>query len=201
MSGIWYPFKKLGTSPEDWEDLILTRLNENNEQQQQQVKGQVILKSKTGDETPLSINLGEKSSLVPCFFPVYYLHPDFSFGSQFWQNWGRPHIGVLSLNKKLKRPIFYFSYLFSICNMKPKCWPPSSVYSDLGGVQVSAQSDFLPGHSAKIDWSPSFLFEFITRVAYVAASSFTILSRHRVDAPLKVKLYLKTAGTLHSIHT
>jgi hypothetical protein len=47
-------------------------------------------KSKTGHETPMMTYFGERTSLVPSFFPVYCFHLDFSFSHQF-----SPQIGVI----------------------------------------------------------------------------------------------------------
>jgi hypothetical protein len=47
------------------------------------VQVQVRHKTKTGGETPLRTNLGEKTVFVSCLFRVYCFHPDFSFLYQF----------------------------------------------------------------------------------------------------------------------
>jgi hypothetical protein len=41
-----------------------------------------------GEKTQMRTNLGERTSLVPCSFPMYCSYPHFWFCPRLWQNWG-----------------------------------------------------------------------------------------------------------------
>jgi hypothetical protein len=59
---------KLGTSSEDWEDFILTRLGLPNNTHSSSSEGAHCDKYKTGGEIPMRINLGNQTKYGPPFF-------------------------------------------------------------------------------------------------------------------------------------
>jgi hypothetical protein len=79
---------KLGTSSEDWEDFILTRLGLPNNTHSSSSEGADYDTKKTGGEIPMRINLGNQTKFGPPFFSDPQCSSRLLISASVLEKWG-----------------------------------------------------------------------------------------------------------------